>query len=32
LCLESTDPKFDLTETRGFLDGFTPVSVVEVEY
>jgi len=32
LCLESTDPKFDLVETRGFLDGFTPVSVVEVEY
>jgi hypothetical protein len=32
LCLESTDPKFDLDNTRGFLDGFTPVSVVEVEY
>ena len=32
LCLESTDPKFDLKDTRGFLDGFTPVSVVEVEY
>jgi hypothetical protein len=32
LCLESTDPKFDLNDTRGFLDGFTPVSVVEVEY
>ena len=32
LCLESTDPKFDLTDTRGFLDGFTPVSIVEVEY
>ncbi|HTV05674.1 MAG TPA: DUF3341 domain-containing protein [Acidobacteriaceae bacterium] len=32
LCLESTDPKFDVTETRGFLDSFTPVSVVEVEY
>jgi hypothetical protein len=32
LCLESTDPKFDLNETRGFLDGFTPVSIVEVEY
>jgi hypothetical protein len=32
LCLESTDPKFDVAETRGFLDGFTPVSVVEVEY
>ena len=32
LCLESTDPKFDLKDTRGFLDGFTPVSIVEVEY
>lgn len=32
LCLESTDPKFDPKETRGFLDGFTPVCVVEVEY
>ena len=32
LCLESTDPKFDMTQTREFLDGFTPVSVVEVEY
>jgi hypothetical protein len=32
LCLESTDPKFDLNQTRGFLDRYTPVSVVEVEY
>jgi hypothetical protein len=32
LCLESTDPKFDINETRGFLDDFTPVSIVEVEY
>jgi hypothetical protein len=32
LCLESTDPKFDINQTRGFLDGFTPVCVVEVEY
>jgi hypothetical protein len=32
LCLESIDPKFDVAATRGFLDGFTPVSVVEVEY
>lgn len=32
LCLESTDPKFDPKETRGFLDGFTPVCIVEVEY
>lgn len=32
LCLESTDPKFEAGETRGFLDRYKPVSVVEVEY
>lgn len=32
LCLESVDPKFDLAETRVFLEGFTPASIVEVEY
>jgi hypothetical protein len=32
LCLESTDPKFEIEGTRTFLEGFTPVSVVEVEY
>ena len=32
LCLESTDPKFDVAESRTFLEGFEPVSVVEVEY
>jgi hypothetical protein len=32
LCLESTDPKFQIAETRTFLEGFAPVSVVEVEY
>jgi hypothetical protein len=32
LCLESTDPKFEVGEARAFLEGFTPVSVVEVEY
>jgi hypothetical protein len=32
LCLEAKDPKFELTETRAFLDNLTPVSVVEVEY
>jgi hypothetical protein len=32
LCLESTDPKFDVAESRMFLEGFKPVSVVEVEY
>jgi hypothetical protein len=32
LCLESTDPRFEATEARKFLEGFAPVSVVEVEY
>ena len=32
LCLEATDPKFETGEARAFLEGFTPVSVVEVEY
>lgn len=32
LCLEANDPKFSLTDSRAFLDGFGPVSVVEVEY
>jgi hypothetical protein len=32
LCLEANDPKFSLTESRTFLDGFGPISVVEVEY
>jgi hypothetical protein len=32
LCLESTDPKFDVAESRAFLEEWQPVSVVEVEY
>ena len=32
LCLEARDPKFSLTETRAFLDGLQPVTIVEVEY
>ncbi len=32
LCLEATDPKFEMNEARAFLEGFAPVSVVEVEY
>ena len=32
LCLESTDPKFDISESRAFLESWQPVSVVEVEY
>src|ERR1700744_2236125 len=31
LCLEALDPKFNLMETRAFLDQFSPASVVEVE-
>ncbi len=32
LCLESLDPKFDLVQSRNYLESFKPVSVVEVEY
>lgn len=32
LCLEANDPKFSLAETKSYLEGFRPVSVVEVEY
>lgn len=32
LCLEATDPKFSLTETRTFLEQFPAVSVVEVDH
>ncbi len=32
LCLEATDPKFDPAESKAFLEGFRPNSVVEVEY
>jgi hypothetical protein len=32
LCLEATDPKFSLTETRAFLEQFHAVSVVEVDH
>jgi hypothetical protein len=32
LCLESLDPKFELAETKKYLQSFEPVSVVEVEY
>jgi hypothetical protein len=31
LCLEALDPKFDLAETKKYLESFQPVSVVEVE-
>jgi hypothetical protein len=31
LCLEATDPQFDLGETRTFLEQFRAVSVVEVD-
>jgi len=32
LCLESTDPKFEVAETVAYLESFSPLSVVEVEY
>ena len=32
LCLEATDPKFELAAARAFLEAQGPVSVVEVEY
>ncbi len=31
LCVEANDPKFDLTETRHFLEGLHPAEVVAVE-
>jgi hypothetical protein len=32
LCLEAHDPKFSTTDTRAFLEKFSPVSVVEVDH
>jgi Protein of unknown function (DUF3341) len=32
LCLEATDPKFEAADTRAFLEGTAPLSIVEVEY
>src|SRR5271154_1931021 len=32
LCLEATDPKFSLTETREFLAQHRPTSIVEVDH
>ena len=31
LCLEATDPRFSIMETRSLLEQFSPASVVEVE-
>ena len=31
LCLEATDPRFSVVETRAFLEQFSPASLVEVE-
>jgi len=31
LCLEATDPRFSILETRALLEQFAPVSVVEVD-
>jgi Protein of unknown function (DUF3341) len=30
LCIEATDPKFDMTKTRAFLDTLKPLSISEV--
>ena len=32
LCLEATDPKFSLVETRAFLEQFSPATLVEVDH
>jgi hypothetical protein len=32
LCLEATDPKFELGDSRAFLERLAPLSIVEVEY
>jgi hypothetical protein len=32
LCIEADDPKFNLEETRAFLDSLGPVEVSDVEY
>jgi len=32
LCLEALDPKFDVVESRSYLEALNPVSIVEVEY
>lgn len=31
LCIESTDPKFDMVDTREFLESLKPLEVMEVE-
>ena len=32
LCIESVDPKFDMTATRSFLESLAPASIAEVPY
>jgi hypothetical protein len=32
LCLEALDPKFEPQAAKAYLEGFQPLSVVEVQY
>src|SRR3954463_12869012 len=32
LCIETVDPKFDMLETRRFMEGLAPTSIAEVPY
>jgi hypothetical protein len=32
LCIEAADPKFDMSETRSFIESLSPASIAEVPY